>query len=167
MSRLRVVLVLVLAATLAAALYAPAPQDDVVAPSERRAGAAASPSPDTPAAAPVDVLELHARRAADDVPGAFGPLPSPAPVPVRAAEAPPAPPPPPPPPPAPPFRVLGRYVDEAGAAVFLQQGDRALVARVGDLLDGRYRVESLSAAGLTLIALPTNQQHTLPIGETP
>jgi hypothetical protein len=72
-------------------------------------------------------------------------------------------PPPPPPPPPMPFRYLGRYQDAVQKVVFLQQNDQNLVVRVGDVLDGKYKVDSINATTLSLTYLPLNQPQSLDI----
>lgn len=181
----RLLLALGLVATLLAAAFAPDPGESLVAPTPRAAAPGAGRPTETPATsgsvaargrpADVDVLAIRPRDAVDEAPAAFGapirPPAPPRPVPV-AASAPHAaaslpPPPPPPQAPALPFRVLGRYVDGGEETLFLQHAERAVAVRVGDVLDGQYRVESLAAGVLTLIYLPLNQRQTLDIGETP
>lgn len=81
-------------------------------------------------------------------------------------------PPPPPkalPPPAPtapslPFAYMGRMVEEGKTTVFLTRQDRNYAAKVGDTLDGTYRVDGIDAGSVTLTYLPLNMQQTLAIG---
>lgn len=63
-----------------------------------------------------------------------------------------------------PFQVLGRYVENGNAAVFLQHNDQNLVVRVGDTIAEKYKVESLNTGTLTLRYLPLNLLQTLEIG---
>jgi hypothetical protein len=94
--------------------------------------------------------------------------PPPPPPPPAAA---PSPPPPPPPPTAPPlpFTFVGLLEQKASRpTAFLAKGEALVVAAVGDVIDGTYRVESLSAAGIVVTYLPLNQRQTLgPSGGTP
>jgi hypothetical protein len=183
-------LVVALLATLAAAWFAPAADDEVGnAPRSSRAnsaqaddsGLAAAPKAaprDRSTAAVPEVLLLNRRD--DDLDrqperlfvarawlpkpaasAASGPLP---PRPLAAASAPP----PPPVQSAPPlpFRVLGRYSDGGDTGVFLQFNSQNLVARVGDTLVDQYKVEALSATTLTLRYLPLNETQTLDLGAT-
>jgi hypothetical protein len=83
-------------------------------------------------------------------------------------------PPPPPkrgPPPAPtapplPFAYLGRMVEDGRTTVFLTRQDRNYAAKVGDTLDGSYRVDGIDAGSVTLTYLPLNMQQTLAIGSS-
>lgn len=76
---------------------------------------------------------------------------------------------PPPPPQAPPlpFAYLGKMVDEGTTIVFLVRQDRNYIARLGDTLDGSYRVEKIVEEGLVLTYLPLGAEQTLPFGATP
>lgn len=173
----RLLLALGLAGTLLAAVFAPEPGEPLVAPTPRPSGssgraveAAAAVTAATPRGGntAVEVLAIRPRDLGEETPAAFGapirPPAAPRPVPVAAPKPEAAP---PPQAPALPFRVLGRYVDGGEETIFLQQAERAIAVRVGDVLDGQYRVDSLAAGVLTLIYLPLNQRQTLDIGETP
>ncbi len=76
---------------------------------------------------------------------------------------------PPPPPEAPPlpFTYLGKMVDGEQTTVFLAVADRNYVARSGDTLDGRYRVEKIEEDGLALTYLPLGAKQILQFGATP
>lgn len=63
--------------------------------------------------------------------------------------------------PALPFRYAGRIEDERGEAVFLLDGNRVRMARPGEKLDGRYRLERISASGVEFTFLPLNTKQTL------
>jgi hypothetical protein len=83
-----------------------------------------------------------------------------------AAWAPPAPPPPPPevkgpppPPPAPvappfPYQIIGSLAQGGQTQAFLASPSRSLSARVGEVIDGQWRVDQVSASGLALTWLP-------------
>lgn len=60
-----------------------------------------------------------------------------------------------------PFRYAGRIEDSRGEAVFLLDGSRVRMARPGELLDGRYRLERISARGIEFTFLPLNTKQTL------
>lgn len=60
-----------------------------------------------------------------------------------------------------PFRYAGRIEDSRGEAVFLLDGSRVRMARPGELLDGRYRLERISARGIEFTFLPLNMKQTL------
>lgn len=134
---------------------------------------ATRPAPVASTAAPSrDVSPLGRERIAADGGGdAFRTAtwtPPPAPPPPAA---PPLPPPPPPPPTAPPlpFTFVGLLEQKASRpTAFLAKGEALVVAAVGDVIDGTYRVESLSPAGIVVTYLPLNQRQSLgPTGGTP
>ncbi len=142
-----------------------APRDAQVAMSEpvlRASGAARAPR--TEVAAP---LTLPLRAPIADKPAAdpfiapsFAPPPPPAPPPAVAV----APPPPAPTAPPLPFSFVGLL--EKGAAkpaAFIAKGDALLVVSAGDVIDGTYRVESLSESAIVLTYLPLNQQQSLAV----
>lgn len=156
-----------------AAGFAPEVSNDLIAPAGPVAARGAEPAGTDSGrkkAASVDVLAIRPRGAEPDASDPFATgfrtaraTPSKAAVVAfkpPAITAPPSI-------PALPFRVLGRYVDGGEDTVFLQFGEQNMVARVGDVLNEQYKVESISAGVLTLIYLPLNQRQTLDIGETP
>jgi hypothetical protein len=80
-------------------------------------------------------------------------------------------PPPPSPPTAPPlpFSFVGLLEQKSGKpTAFLAKGEALVVAGVGDVIDGTYRVESLSPTGVVVTYLPLSQRQTVgPSGGTP
>ncbi|MBS1133494.1 MAG: uncharacterized protein H6R02_635 [Burkholderiaceae bacterium] len=82
-----------------------------------------------------------------------------------------APPPPPPPPTAPPlpFSFVGLLEQKSSRpTAFLAKGEALVIAGVGDVIDGTYRVESLSPTGVVVTYLPLSQKQTVgPSGGTP
>lgn len=70
---------------------------------------------------------------------------------------------PPPPPQAPPlpFRYVGMLGEDDAVTVFLAVGERDLAARVGETIDGSYRLESADGRNLVFTYLPLGQQQTL------
>jgi hypothetical protein len=129
---------------------------------ERPARVAAAPTPTDRVA--LEKLRKHAFDANQADP--FAPRSWAKPAPrraVAAVEAPAAPPPPTAPPL--PFVYLGKISGDEANAVFLAQGERNLVVRVGDEIDSTYRLERLGEGSLTLTHLPTGIQQTLAIGE--
>lgn len=83
---------------------------------------------------------------------------------------PPPPPPkplPPPPPTAPPlpFTYLGRYEEATKPVIFLVRGDRVLLVKAGDVIEGTYRVEGIAGTVLGLTYLPLNIRQNLDIGQ--
>lgn len=78
---------------------------------------------------------------------------------------PPAPPAPKPPPQAPalPFRFLGKALLEDGVVAFLGHGQRVHLLRAGDRV-ADYRVEAVSATGITLVYLPLDETQHISFG---
>lgn len=78
------------------------------------------------------------------------PPPPPAPRAVKA------PPPPPPVPVAPPFpyQIIGSLVEAGQMQAFLSGPSRSLNVRAGEVIDGQWRVDQVSASGLALTWLP-------------
>lgn len=66
-----------------------------------------------------------------------------------------------------PFHFLGRLVDSGKTVVFLGVGERTLHARIGDMVDGRYRIESVDADNIVFLYQPLNERQSLQIGRTP
>jgi hypothetical protein len=73
---------------------------------------------------------------------------------------------PPPRPQAPPlpFTYMGKMMDGNTIVVFLANEDRNYVARVGETLDGTYRVERIADNELVVTYLPLKIKQTLPLG---
>lgn len=79
------------------------------------------------------------------------------------------PPPPPPPkvkPPAPtapplPYTYLGKLVEGEAIIVFLARAGQNVTVRVGDRVDGQYRIDAVSESALELTYLPLDQKQTL------
>jgi hypothetical protein len=77
-----------------------------------------------------------------------------------------APPPPPAPPPqAPPlpFAFMGKLVDAGKTLVFLTRDDRNYVVRLGDTIDGAYRVDEIGEHSMTLTYLPLDSRQSLAV----
>lgn len=82
----------------------------------------------------------------------------PPPPPVQAA---PEPPPPPTAPPV-PYVYLGKLDGSTlKPRVFLSSGDQLLIVSQGEVVDGQYRVESISDADIVLMYLPLNQRQVI------
>ncbi len=81
-------------------------------------------------------------------------------VPVAVAAPPPvveAPAPTPAPPPQLPYRFLGTYAEKTDSpTVFLTLGERLIVAKTGDTLEGGFRLETVSARELTFVHIQQN-----------
>jgi hypothetical protein len=84
-------------------------------------------------------------------------LPPPPPV----VQAPPEPPPPPTAPPV-PYVYLGKLDGSTlKPRVFLSSGDQLLIVSQGEVVDGQYRVESISNTDIVLTYLPLNQRQVI------
>lgn len=148
---------------------APASDVEIVEPTRPAPSASAeSPMAAPPTASPPS--SSRNRIATDGKGDAFGTAswtPPPPPPPPPAA---PVAPPPPPPPTAPPlpFSFVGLLEQKSSKpTAFLAKGEALVVAGVGDVIDGTYRVESLSPSGVVVTYLPLNQRQTLgPSGGT-
>jgi hypothetical protein len=78
-------------------------------------------------------------------------------VPVASVDtAPPAPPPL-------PFRYVGRFSDDAGGVIYLARGDQTVLAHMGDVLDGAYRVLAVESTRIDFEYLPTGTKQPLDI----
>lgn len=86
-------------------------------------------------------------------------------VPVHAA--PPPPPPPPPPRPTLPYRYLGMLAERDGsdARVFLMMGDKLIMARVGDVVEGGFRLDHIAARELRFVRPSDNLTLKLSVEE--
>ncbi len=85
--------------------------------------------------------------------------------PVQSWYVPPPPPKPAPPKPPPlPFTYLGKVIDDGMVSVFVAQGERNLVVKTGDVIDGVYRADSILPPVMTFTYLPLQMQQTLEIG---
>lgn len=133
----------------------------------KREAVAAAPrlsAPATAAPAPPEALaieKLQRPRANVNGGNLFGSDTWEAPAPKNPAR-----PPPPPPPTAPPlpYAYFGKMSDEGRTTVFLSTAERSHAVRVGDVLDGRYRIEDINERTLVVTYLPLQQQQTLNIG---
>jgi len=133
-----------------------------------RAGEAARPAPEASASASTSerLPELRLDRLGARSPAA----PAGDPFQARSWAPPPDPealrPRPPPPPQAPPlpFAYMGKMVDGNTTVVFLASEDRNYIARVGETLDGTYRVERIADNELVVTYLPLKIKQTLPFG---
>jgi hypothetical protein len=169
---------LAFAATLVAAYFAPAPADDTLkvrsptGGSDRAQGIGNSPAATKQrgtAEQAVDVIAIRPRTEGDtvDAKASLFSYPPPAvvsaPVPVTAGT--PVPVAPPQAPPL-PFRVLGRYVEDGEAVIFLQHGEQNVLARVGDLVGEHYKVEEVQQGALVLTYVPLGVKQVLDFGDS-
>jgi hypothetical protein len=151
-----------LAVTLAATVWvATRPEEDAAAPAVaalpmRKPAALAPGVPEAPKPAATSEARQPWAEADPAQLAAWQPPPPPPPPPAP----PPAPPAPPPPPMAPPlpYQMIGRVVEGDGAqaveVALLAGPNKALSVRRGDVIDGQWRVEQVSASGASLTWLP-------------
>lgn len=169
--RARLVLGLALAATLAAVALVPESGGEVVEttrPMETtRPADARQADVNATAAPPGPALALDKLKRAAAGPGKADLFAStswyvpPPPPPPR-----PAPPPPPPSAPPLPFTYLGQLREAPGQdVVFLVKGDRLYTVTAGDVIDGTYRVDGISAGRLKLTYLPLDIPQFLALGD--
>lgn len=158
----RYLLGIVLAATVVAAVFAPDEAPPGIAEPAARTPVAGKPAS---AAGPA---ETHKTRYHADAAPIFAVTSWQQPqqvqnAPVRVAapapEAPQAPP--------VPFRVLGKFVENGVAGVFVLYNDRTLAARTGDRLTEDYEVASITDQIMTVRYLPLNVTQDISAGGTP
>jgi len=70
-------------------------------------------------------------------------------------------------PPPLPYRVAGKVVREGVTTVLLARGEAVLPVEAGDTLEDGYRVESIDAAGITLLYLPLGSRQRLELSAPP
>jgi hypothetical protein len=64
----------------------------------------------------------------------------------------------------PPLLLMGVVQsDTPEPQVFFTLGDRLIQARVGETIDGRFRVDAITAAKVVLTVLPDNNRVEIPI----
>lgn len=94
------------------------------------------------------------------------PAPPPPPEPVAAA---PPPPPPVPPPTAPPlpFTYMGKMTDDPTRPLyFLVKNGTLYHVKVGDVIEGTYRIDSVAGVSLRIIYLPLDMPQLLRMGDS-
>jgi hypothetical protein len=84
----------------------------------------------------------------------------PPPPPPKAAAAPP---PPPPVPPPNPYRFAGRIMQDGQAKVFLTRGEFPVLIKMGDVLEGTYRLDAINPTNIALTYLPLDYKETIAI----
>jgi len=159
------VLLTALGLTLAAIFFSPAPAE-VVEVSARRAPAPTATSAvqaSTTDIAPVFEEEASAdpfeKRGWDEPPPPVAPAPAPAivertvaPVVVEPSGPPPL-----------PYRYVGSFSDDGGSVIYLARGEIAVVARVGEILDGTYKIAALQSRSVEFEHISTGTKQSLPI----
>ncbi|MCO5120010.1 MAG: hypothetical protein M9951_10310 [Burkholderiaceae bacterium] len=63
------------------------------------------------------------------------------------------------------FSVIGRVVERGKTTVFLANGDRHYSAQVGDVIDGKYRVDAIEGLQVTLRYLPDSSEVVVAMAE--
>nr|NMG32422.1 secretion system X translation initiation factor [Aromatoleum evansii] len=66
-----------------------------------------------------------------------------------------------------PYEYLGKLADGHSVRVFLVRGDRPYTVSEGDVVDGSYKVKSITDTTMTLVYLPLDITQTLPVGSKP
>jgi len=66
-------------------------------------------------------------------------------------------------PPPLPFKYVGRFSDDGAGVVYVSRGDAALVARVGDTLEGGYRVTAMDARQVDFEHISSGTRQSLQI----
>lgn len=162
----RILLAAALAGTVAVTVAVSGQESDetaVVAPSARKAqqseeSRAAKRAPPAGGSA---LLALEPRRFDSEPADVFKVVrPPPPPVaakPAQAEERPAAPP--------LPFKYLGRMDEGETSVLLLSFQGQDIMARAGDTVGERYRVEEVAEAWIRFTYLPLNEQQTLKIGE--
>jgi hypothetical protein len=117
------------------------------------------------------LTRAKSRQAARDpfAPRSFYTPPSrPAPAPTPAAPVTAAPPPPPAPTAPPlPFTYMGRMTDDPQRPMFfLVKAGNLYNVRLGEVIDGTYRIERIVGSSLRLIYLPLDIEQSLPMGDS-
>ena len=107
--------------------------------------------PERPAAA-----DLFARAAWHAPPPAPPPPPPPAPAPVAEAPA---------PVPLPNYKVAGKQHDGRQWEVFLLRDENIAVVRAGQLIEPDWQVVEIVPPSMTVLHVPSGQQHRIAIGE--
>ncbi|OJA35259.1 hypothetical protein [Burkholderia ubonensis] len=142
-----------------------APPSRAIAQAASAASAASSAQIDTPTPAATPREKLAALRAPVSVESANDPFTASSWLPPPPVEAPlPTARPAPPTAPPVPFTYVGELDAKADKPqVFLSNGDQLLIVSPGDVIDGQYRVDAVSASNVVLTYLPLNQTQVVSI----
>lgn len=65
-----------------------------------------------------------------------------------------------------PFQYVGKKLEDSVWEVYLSRGDQSFLVRVGGMLEGTYRIDSITPQRLTVTYLPLGQSQSLSIGES-
>lgn len=161
----RILLAAALAGTVAVAVAVSGPgsgETAVVAPGARKTqwSEESSAVKSTPPAGGTALLALEPRRFDNEPAEVFKVVRPPPPVaarPAQAEERPAAPP--------LPFKYLGRMDEGETSVLLLSFQGQDIMARTGETVGGRYRVDEIAEASIRFTYLPLNEQQTLKIGE--
>lgn len=63
-----------------------------------------------------------------------------------------------------PYVITGTLLDGQGVVVVFGKENQSFVARAGDMLDERYRVEAIGSGSVTVMYLPLKITQVLPLG---
>jgi Cohesin domain len=134
----------------------------------RQPGLALAQSPNTesraPKAPPAERLDLPDRRGLSGAQGElFAAPPPPAPKSVAKKAQPPAPVPAAPVAPPMPYRFAGKIINGSEQELFVAKGDSVIPVKVGDTLDGLYKVESISAERIEIVYLPLGTRDRIAV----
>ncbi|KVO34280.1 hypothetical protein [Burkholderia ubonensis] len=142
-----------------------APPSRAIAQAASAAAAASSARVDAPTPATPPREKLAALRAPVSVESANDPFTASSWLPPPPVEAPlPTARPAPPTAPPVPFTYVGELDAKADKPqVFLSNGDQLLIVSPGDVIDGQYRVDAVSASNVVLTYLPLNQTQVVSI----
>ncbi|KVQ94935.1 hypothetical protein [Burkholderia ubonensis] len=142
-----------------------APPSRAIAQAASAAAAASGAQVDAPTPAATPREKLAALRAPVSVESANDPFTASSWLPPPPVEAPlPTARPAPPTAPPVPFTYVGELDAKADKPqVFLSNGDQLLIVSPGDVIDGQYRVDSVSASNVVLTYLPLNQTQVVSI----
>lgn len=57
--------------------------------------------------------------------------------------------------------VIGRVIESGATTVFLAHGDKHFSARVGDVVDGSYRIDAIDGRKVKMHYLPDSSEFVL------
>ncbi len=64
------------------------------------------------------------------------------------------------------FKYIGKAIEGNKTWVFLTQDNENYIAKIGEKIDGEYRLDTIDEASVTLTYLPLNAKQTLPINDS-
>ncbi|MFC3530798.1 hypothetical protein ACFOLG_01230 [Vogesella facilis] len=153
-------LLLAAALLLTLGLVVMAPDDEPQAPAVEASGERLRPARAAAPAPELRALSLASLSRAAAPAGTAANL-----FPVQSWYVPPPPPKPAPPAPPPlPFTYLGKLIDGEQVTVFVSNGNRNLVLKNHDVIDGTYQVDAITPPVMRLTYLPLQMQQTMNIG---